>query len=494
MASYTVKRGDSLSKIAASLGLSSWRELYEANKDIIGGNPDLIRPGQTLTVPGTESDSGSSGGSGSGGGGGATNVGGGVTVTDNTVSKAENQTRVGEGSTDDDPDTPDLTILTSKERKFYFDRSTGMWYVSYGLPNSNRTMIFEATPAQMDAIYGEGKRPADFQTVSDIGNVLDNKGVTFAGDITEMSGTGTFESLYSQAIAKAMDDGVLPSWMDGNDAAMDILFIAQTEDKSTDWVLTQLSGLPEFRKRFPGLKQWAQENNLTLDQAITGFLEFETGMKALETQFGGNAESVTPGKVSALMQKGYSITEVQDAYKVGKRLQDNQESLAAFNAVLEANGMSPLTGTDMVKFLRGQAPAEVYDIYEAASFQEGATAAGIGGYFSAEDAYRAAQYTEGSVTLDGALQGMNAAAQQLLRYRHELDMNKYGLDHEDLVDVSLGLPPRSGATAADILDGMNRAASEAAANRGQFQARPFTTFTGDGRMGSLGVSSGRAEY
>lgn len=487
MASYTVKAGDSLSKIAASLGLANWRELYDTNKGVIGSNPDLIRPGMVLTIPG-------GGSSGTGGTSSTSSVGGGVTVTNNKVSGAENQTQVGEGSTDNDPDTPDLTILTSKERKFYFDRSTGLWYVSYGLPNSDRTVVFEATPDQMDQIYGKNKRPAEYQTVSNIGNVFSKTGVTFGGDITEMAGTGTFESLYSQAIAKAMDDGVLPSWMENNDAAMDILFIAHTEEKSQDWVVTQLSGLPEFKKRFPGLKQWASENNLTLTDAITGFLEFEAGMKALETQYGRNPDSVTPGKVSALMQKGYSITEVQDAYKVGKRLKDNQEALNAFNAVLEANGMAPLSGTDMVKFLRGQAPAEVYDIYEAASFQEGAQAAGIGDFFSAEDALAAAQYTEGSVTLDSALQGMNQAASQLLRFRHELDMSKYGLDHEDLVDVSLGLPPRSGASAATILEGMARASSEAAANRGQFQARPFTTFTGDGRIGSLGVSSGRVEY
>jgi hypothetical protein len=203
---------------------------------------------------------------------------------------------------------------------------------------------------------------------------------------------------------------------------------------------------------------------------------------------------MTPGKVAALMNKGYAVSELDEAYKVGKRLEDNAEALAAFNAVLVANGSEPLTGTNMIKFLRGEAPAEVYDIYEAASFQEGAQAAGLGEYFTAEDALAAAQYTEASATMDSVLQGMNGAAQNLLRFRHDLDMNKYGLDHEDLVDISLGLPPRSGATAADIIDSMSRATAEAQANRGQFQARPFTTFTSDGTIGAKGVSSGRAEY
>ena len=50
---YTVKKGDSLWKIAASqLGSGSkWNKIYEANKSVIGGNPNKIYPGQVLTIP-----------------------------------------------------------------------------------------------------------------------------------------------------------------------------------------------------------------------------------------------------------------------------------------------------------------------------------------------------------------------------------------------------------------------------------------------------------
>jgi len=48
MASYIVKSGDTLSAIAKRLGLN-WRDLYNLNKKTIGGNPNLIRPGQKLT-------------------------------------------------------------------------------------------------------------------------------------------------------------------------------------------------------------------------------------------------------------------------------------------------------------------------------------------------------------------------------------------------------------------------------------------------------------
>lgn len=49
---YTVVKGDSLSKIAKQFygNASQWRKIYEANKDLIK-NPDLIHPGQTFRIP-----------------------------------------------------------------------------------------------------------------------------------------------------------------------------------------------------------------------------------------------------------------------------------------------------------------------------------------------------------------------------------------------------------------------------------------------------------
>jgi len=46
---YVVKAGDNLSKIGKKAG-KSWQEIYEANKEVIGSNPNLIKPGQVLTI------------------------------------------------------------------------------------------------------------------------------------------------------------------------------------------------------------------------------------------------------------------------------------------------------------------------------------------------------------------------------------------------------------------------------------------------------------
>ena len=50
---YTVVSGDSLSKIAKNHygDAAKWHQIYDANKAVIGNNPDLIEVGQVLTLP-----------------------------------------------------------------------------------------------------------------------------------------------------------------------------------------------------------------------------------------------------------------------------------------------------------------------------------------------------------------------------------------------------------------------------------------------------------
>lgn len=46
---YVVKKGDTLIKIASKYNMS-WNDLYNKNKTVIGGNPNLIKPGEVLEI------------------------------------------------------------------------------------------------------------------------------------------------------------------------------------------------------------------------------------------------------------------------------------------------------------------------------------------------------------------------------------------------------------------------------------------------------------
>lgn len=47
---YTVKKDDTLSKIAPNYGLP-WQRLYEANRSVIGSDPNKLKVGAVLTIP-----------------------------------------------------------------------------------------------------------------------------------------------------------------------------------------------------------------------------------------------------------------------------------------------------------------------------------------------------------------------------------------------------------------------------------------------------------
>ena len=48
---HPVEEGEDLGKIAVDYGISSWKYLYEINKEIIGDNPDIFEAGIELAIP-----------------------------------------------------------------------------------------------------------------------------------------------------------------------------------------------------------------------------------------------------------------------------------------------------------------------------------------------------------------------------------------------------------------------------------------------------------
>ena len=54
-AEHTVASGETLSSISMkyynSADKEDWMAIYEANKDVIGDNPNLIKPDQVLKIP-----------------------------------------------------------------------------------------------------------------------------------------------------------------------------------------------------------------------------------------------------------------------------------------------------------------------------------------------------------------------------------------------------------------------------------------------------------
>jgi hypothetical protein len=402
---------------------------------------------------------------------GAESQGGGVSTTDD-VPDEEDKQESGVGGKSDES----VSILKGAEMSWFFDPDSGKWYVMYGLPNSTMAAVYEATGSQLDAIFGEGQRPANYEEMS-FSEITQMEGVVFAGDVSEVHGTGSYEDEVSRVTALGLDEGTLPPWAAGDPAVMDIIYLAEAEDKSDEWVLNQIAKLPSFEARFPGIAHLQSAGNLTLGEAVEGFLEFEAGVQNIQKRYGFEA-AVSPDIVSDLLADGQSLSDVEFVYQSFDTLNKNAGAFAAFNAVLQARGMAPLTTEDQLKFLAGNAPAEMYDIWEETSFARAAEEAGIG--LSVEEAMDLARRTDGHSTYDQAAHWLQVAAKNLLAFREDIALDRYDIDQQDLIDVSLGLAPSSGRSQAEVGRNVNRALQASRAFTEGPRAHMFRRFTDRG--------------
>jgi len=132
-----------------------------------------------------------------------------------------------------------------------------------------------------------GNRPRRYTVIQNLQTWLQNGHRTFGGNIAEMEGRGSFEAEIDRVVALALDEGKLPDWLEdsASERVYDLLYIAQSEGKSDAWFLEQVSKLPEFHTRFPGISV-LRDLGMDLTESIGAFLEMEQGLRTLQLQYG----------------------------------------------------------------------------------------------------------------------------------------------------------------------------------------------------------------
>lgn len=388
-----------------------------------------------------------------------------------------------------DPDNL-VTIMSGAEMEWYFDESAGLWYVQYGLPRSNSGIVFEATTQQMDAIFGVGFRPVA-TSVRSLNDITKADGVVFGGDIVEMSGEGNFEESVDRVIAIAMDEGVLPDWASTDPEIMDLVYIAQVEDKSDAWLVDQIAKTDSFAQRFPGIQSLV-DLGLTTEESIDAFLDFETGVKGLAQRVGLDPTTVTPDTVGQLIGAGQSMDDVEFVFGIFDTMRSNSGAMRAFNEVLSARNLAPLSPDQQFEFLAGRAPQELYTLWEESSFLDAARVSGLSELIGVQDAISLANRTEGITAREAAQAGMAEAAKLLLRFRSEIAADKFGINQDDLIDLSLGVAPRSGVSAAELQENMSRAV-QSAQGALKSKTQPFFQFGPDGTPQAVSLSRLRTQ-
>jgi hypothetical protein len=497
---YTVASGDYLGKIAIANGMTL-AQLKELNPHLFdaahkGGN--LIHPGEVVNTTPEEAagaapaeDTATTTAPANA----PVDAGGGVQVKAGAPA-AEKANDVGVGTGSADPETQ-LTILTGENMRWYLDKTTGKWYVSYGFGTRNRAVFFEASPENMDSLFGTGMRPTQYSTTQTFGSLSALNNFTFGGNVSEMSGKGTFENEVKRVQSIALAEGELPAWAregaEGNADVMDWLYVSVAEDKSMDWLVEKLVTLPAFKNRFPGLDALKKAGNLTTTDAVNAFIEYETTLKrAVAATTNGDSSSVTPAVVGGLLTTGHSVQAATQAVVTFDRMEKFAPALNAFNSILVQQGLDPISGLQgMFDFVAGNAETKVYDIWEASSVAEAAAQAGLGKFFTADDAMSIALAS--NQNLESATSAAKKAAELLLRLRHEVDVSKFGLNHEDLIDMSFGVAPRSGVPESQLMDSINRAVQAAQADIQGKRATPYKGYTSTGTLQTSSLGNLRTQ-
>lgn len=263
MATYTVKSGDSLGKIAKSLGLSGWQELYNLNKGVIGSNPNLIKPGQVLQVPGTSSSSGS--GSGSEG------------ASDATGSKQPEALPRGA-----------KLVRYGNIYKVVWDLGGGLGWAYYDISADHLKKLYgSATPA-VDEVYTKDQ-------------FFDKYKPAFFGNIAEVS-------LKAEDPWQDLKDRIFDQfgWVAGIDDPQikRLLIQAYFEDWSQNQWLVEYRRTDYYQKSTDQQRQWASLSKAEKDQRVR---EQAAELRSIYSNYWGNTKPAT----SAINDAAFKIASGQ---------------------------------------------------------------------------------------------------------------------------------------------------------------------------------------
>jgi len=265
-----------------------------------------------------------------------------------------------------------------------------------------------------------------------------------------------------------------PQWLIDDKTAFAKYVAAVNEGWSSEAMWNALSSTKAFKTRFDGLD--VVMGQMGTDSLVAGTAEYtrrETEIRSALLSSRGPGADTSRGYVSSLIASGWAPAEVGALLSLEKRIKDNPAALDNINQILTFQGLDPLSADDFVSFLQDQdamtvdpsfAPGEVFEaVNDALRFQalvdegvdistEFATELGTG---SSEAIGSIAAYSERA----------RIAAIEVARNSNELDINKYGLERDDIIAATFGEESPTGKATSEVnelLEKMGRERAKAA--------------------------------
>ena len=328
------------------------------------------------------------------------------------------------------------------------------YFLEYTLPGGNK-IYYYATREDLDQLegIGPGQEP---QFVGTVPWDSFKQGRFSGGNIGDVIGTDEhYSTRVEREFMSPTGDIILPEWANNDPAIKDLFYIGSAEGWSDDRFLREMSKKDSFKQRYPAFQEMLSLTGGDHAESLSNIQEYEYEVRQLNNRYGEETDAVA--LTTAAIQKGYSIEDLKQTYDIFERAEKNASTLIAFQNVINAEGLGfdVTSPQGIVDFFKGSAPTEIYDLYEATSISEQASKLDLTD-LSVDEALEIAKNTPGQLTEQQVSGALQSAAQTVAKYRDYIDLGSYGLDADQIINLSLGYREPGGMTEIELTTAISR--------------------------------------
>ena len=286
---------------------------------------------------------------------------------------------------------------------------------------------------------GTGEDMLEFKEVTAMFDVARMSQSAFDADYVVMGTAdevvGSTESLQSQVERDIRAVGVdaLPQWIRNSKRAVTLVAVGAREGWASQKTWGELAKTDAFEKRFRKTFSVVSDAMQVDDPllVVNEILAREAAIRDSLRTYRGPDAKVTNQYVGGLIESGWSVAEIDDMLSAEKRIRETPGALRNLNQIREVLGQERLSAGQFAQVMTGAAPAEVLESVNDALRKSVLAEQGvrIGAAF-------AESLGDGSGTVQSAdymKQIAGQAAQNILRFKLELDAGKFGLSQEDIL-------------------------------------------------------------
>jgi hypothetical protein len=334
--------------------------------------------------------------------------------------------------------------------------------------------------ARLDELFGGVGFFDNYQTLNQGG--FDAIGGVEMGLIDEQLGEDeTIQSQVERGVREA-GFGDIPQWIKQSPSLMTLMVQGTAEEWDQGRILVSMSKEDDFKTRFPGFDEFRSGRlggTGNIQEALDSYVNEEASLRSSLRAIRGPDTGVDNNYLGTLIGSGWTAQEAAQVLEGERQLKQRPDALPRVNALLAFHGKDPLSGTDFLELMRGNAAPDVFEVINDALRREQLVEEGVE---ISDDL--AASLGDGSslrVTASGQFtDAARRAAMGLLVNRRELDREKLGVSKDDLIAAAFGE-----GTSGDVAVKLEQFARER-----QVAGGGFDTFTSFQNQKGRGVVAG----